>query len=238
MDSKKLTNACLLKLKGGHHGKKHSSLLIFLLAVIGYFITIVPAVFGQKTTLTGRDIYRLNCASCHGTNRNGYSNYYPSLLNIKEKLSEKDVLEWINNGKGQMPAFHHLSQKEKEVLIAFLFNEKEESVESLIDNLGERIFKSNCASCHRATTNDPKPPNVRMMEPAPLAGATKRFYKNEFFSILETGVCYMPSFDHFTSEEKEELYSFVKSLEGEGEPSRPTMGEMCPMMMRMRKGKR
>ncbi len=148
------------------------------------------------------------------------------------------MLEQINKGKAQMPAFPHLSQKEKDALIAFLFEGKEESVESLIDNLGERIFKSNCASCHRATTNDAKPLNIRMMEPAPLAGASKRFKKEEFFRILETGVCYMPSFNHFTSEEKEELYSFVKSLEGKGEPSRPTMAEMCPMMMRMRKGRR
>jgi hypothetical protein len=73
-----------------------------------------------------------------------------------------------------------------------------------------------------------------MMEPAPLAGATKRFTKDEFFRILETGVCYMPSFSHFTLEERESLYSYVKSLEGKGEPSRPTMGEMCPMMRRGR----
>jgi len=71
-----------------------------------------------------------------------------------------------------------------------------------------------------------------MMEPAPLAGVTKRFKKDRIFKILENGVCYMPSFNHFALDEKEALYSFLQSLEGKGEPSRPTMGEMCPMMMR------
>ena len=30
-------------------------------------------------------------------------------------------------------------------------------------------------------------------EPAPLAGVTKRFSKDEFYIILESGICYMPS---------------------------------------------
>lgn len=215
--------------------KKQIRLIVVFILTIGYFLSEVSETFGQTNTFTGKDIFRLNCAGCHGIDRTGYSNIYPSLLNIKEKLSKEAVLEQINKGKAQMPAFPHISQKEKDALIAYLFEGKEESVGSIIDNLGQRIFKSNCASCHRATTNDAKPLNVRMMEPAPLAGATKRFTKDEFFRILETGVCYMPSFNHFTSYEREELYSFVQSLEGKGEPSRPTMGEMCPMMMRMRK---
>jgi len=191
---------------------------------------------GDKAVFSGKDIYRLNCASCHGADLGGYSKYYPFLLNIKEKLTKEETIQLMNNGKGQMPAFPHLTSKEKESLIAFLFGEKEQIVETSIENLGERIFKSNCASCHRASTNDSKPQNIRMMEPAALAGASKRFTKEEFYRLLETGICYMPSFGHFTPEEKESLYSFVKSLEGKGEPSRPTMAEMCPMMMGMRKG--
>ena len=218
--------------------KKQIGLIIVLILAIGFFLSEFSKALGQTSIFTGKDIYRLNCAGCHGIDRTGYSNIYPSLIGIEEKISRETVLNQINKGKGQMPSFNHLSQKEKEAVIAFLFVEKVESVENLTFNLGERIFKSNCTSCHRATTNGPKPPNVRMMEPAPLAGSTKRFSKKEFFSILDNGVCYMPSFSHFTSEEKEELYSFVKSLEGKGEPSRPTMGEMCPMMMRMRKGNR
>lgn len=217
---------------------KRISIIIFLVIAILLLTWAAVNSLEDKMTLTGKDIYRLNCASCHGTDRSGYANIYPSLLNIQERLSEKAVLEQINHGKGLMPAFSHLTSEEKEALIAFLFEEKEDTVKSSIENLGERIFRSNCASCHRATVNDPKPPNVRMMEPAPLAGATKRFSKEEFFSILETGICYMPSFSHFSSQERESLYSFVRSLEGKGEPERPTMGEMCPMMMRMRRGQK
>jgi mono/diheme cytochrome c family protein len=214
--------------------KKQAAIIIALMLAVLFFALETAKSSADKMTFSGKDIYRLNCAGCHGADRNGYSKIYPSLLNIRERLSKEAVLEQINNGKGQMPPFSHLTPEEKNALIAFLFEEKEDTVESSIENLGERIFMSNCASCHRATVNDPRPPNIRMMEPAPLAGATKRFTKDEFFRILETGVCYMPSFSHFTLEERESLYSYVKSLEGKGEPSRPTMGEMCPMMRRGR----
>jgi len=208
------------------------------IAVAVWYITVAAAKnSGQESIVTGEDIYRLNCASCHGADRSGSPPHYPSLLDIKGRLSKGEVRQWIENGKNRMPAFSYLMQPEKDALVAFLFDEKAQTVEISSENLGERIFKSNCSSCHRATINDPKLPNVWMMEPAPLAGATKRFTRDEFFRILETGICYMPSFDHFTSSEREALYSFVKSLEGKGEPSRPTMAEMCPMMMRMRRRK-
>lgn len=215
--------------------QKKGLFIVFVLSVTGFFLLVAFESFSPVDSITGKDIYRLNCAACHGTDRSGYSDFYPSLINIQESLSKEEVLKQINNGKGQMPPFPHITPEEKNSLIAFLFEEKNEIVESSIENLGERIFLSNCSSCHRATVNDPKPLNVRMMEPAPLAGATKRFTKEEIFKILETGVCYMPSFSHFTLDEREELYSFIKSLEGKGEPKRPTMGEMCPMMMKMRK---
>lgn len=208
-----------------------------VLAMVIVAILAANSPDGSKT-FTGKDVFRLNCAGCHGIDRSGYSDIYPSLLNLGKRLSREEILKQINRGKGMMPSFAHLSQEEKEALIAYLLEDAEKIVESPVENLGERIFRSNCAGCHRATVNDTRPPNTRMMEPAPLAGATKRFTKDEFFRILETGICYMPSFSHFTADEKEALYAFVKSLEGEGEPSRPTMGEMCPMMMRMRRGHR
>lgn len=200
--------------------------------------TSAPAAGGgsdQENFVTGQDIYRLNCAGCHGGDRTGNPPHYPGLVNIKDKLSKTGLLQIIENGKDRMPAFAHLTSQEKAAVTAFLLDEKPQTVEMSSAGLGEAIFKSNCASCHRAGTNDPRPHNVWMMEPAPLAGATKRFTKQEFFKILEAGICYMPMFDHFTYPEREALYVFVKSLEGKGEPERPTMGEMCPMMMNMRR---
>jgi len=55
-----------------------------------------------------------------------------------------------------MPPFTHLTPQEKGVLIAFLFEEKEVAIEVSMENLGERVFRSNCAACHRATVSPRK----------------------------------------------------------------------------------
>jgi mono/diheme cytochrome c family protein len=180
--------------------------------------------------LTGRDVYRLNCAGCHGEDRSGKPSQFPALTNLRERLSREEVEDILLRGRKRMPAFPHLSREEREALLAFLLGETERTVKVAREDLGKKIFQSNCSTCHRATVKDPRPPQAGMMEPAPLAGASKRFTKEEFFRLVERGVCYMPSFRHFTPEEKESLWVFIQSLEGKGEPGRPTMGERCPMI--------
>jgi quinoprotein glucose dehydrogenase len=70
-------------------------------------------------------VYTLNaCTSCHGADRAG-TNVYPSLRKLSETKTEKQVAAVIKNGKGQMPAFPNLSEKDMEGLIAFLFNKTE-----------------------------------------------------------------------------------------------------------------
>lgn len=194
----------------------------------------------QDTVITGQELFRLNCAGCHGIDRKGIQPIIPSLINIKEKLTRTHIREQIKNGKGLMPSLALLSEKEMDAIIGFLYEEKEQYA-VVMDftpvKQGEMLFNSSCASCHRATVNNPKPPNANtmmcsMMEPAVLAGTTRRFTKSEFLDILETGICYMPSFDYLKDDEKEALYTYLKTLEGKGEPKRPTMGERCPMIKR------
>ena len=183
-----------------------------------------------RASFTSAELYRMYCASCHGENLFGNLPSYPSLKDIKQRLSRIEVREVLENGRDRMASFLHLSQEERDAIVAFLFDEGLKKVELSSAELGQRIFQSNCTSCHRASVTDPRPPNVMCCEPAPLAGATRRFTREEFFRILKTGVCYMPSYTHFTSDEGEALYAFTKTLEGKGEPARPTMGETCPMV--------
>lgn len=198
--------------------------------------------FEMDTLAKGQELYRLNCASCHGLDRKGILPTFPSLVDIKEKLSKGEIRAQIKYGKGQMPSMAHLSDEEVDIIIAFLYDEAEQEV--FITPLtpvkqGEMLFKSNCAGCHRATTSDPVPQNANtqmcsMMEPAVLAGTTKRFTQDQFFDILEAGPCNMPTFSHMKEEEKEALYAYLETLEGKGEPRRSIMGIKHPMM---RKGK-
>ena len=209
--------------------KKNNKLLflILLLSVTGFFSIAAFNSYTPVDKITGEDIYRLNCAGCHGVGRKGMTNLYPSLININERMSEDQIFKQIENGKGLMPPFAHLSQNEKEALVTFLYNEIVEPIEGTLSNIGEGIFKSNCTSCHRAFANDPKPPNARMMEPPPLAGITRKISKEYFLRTVENGKCYMPSFNHFSTEEKEELYSYLNSFKYQGRSTRMSGNRGC-----------
>src|SRR3990167_2889325 len=68
---------------------------------------------GHGISLTGKELYRLNCAGCHGEERLGNPLNYPSLIDIKAKLSKGEVQEMLEKGRGKMASFQHLSQGER-----------------------------------------------------------------------------------------------------------------------------
>jgi len=77
---------------------------------------------GEKLTAVER-IYRQNCAVCHMTNRSGSrASGYPSLLAIKTRLSEKNIHNIIMQGKGMMPGFPQIPEKDRQQLVNFLID--------------------------------------------------------------------------------------------------------------------
>ena len=80
----------------------------------------------------GNMLYKLNCAVCHGQNREGNpTNLYPQLKTLHPAYDKKEILKLLKSGKGAMPSFNHLGEKEKDALAAFLLN----SEKSLPDNV-------------------------------------------------------------------------------------------------------
>ena len=74
----------------------------------------------EKLTV-GERIYRQNCAVCHMTNRSGsQASGYPSLLAINNRLTEKNIHNIIMQGKGMMPGFPQISEKNRQELMSFL----------------------------------------------------------------------------------------------------------------------
>lgn len=211
-------------------------LLIIATVAVPFFL---QATDENTEQYSGKDLYRINCAGCHGLDRCGIPPTYPSLIGMKERLSKEQVRQQLKNGKGLMPPFPFLSDVEIKALQAYLYDEPVKLYSALTlspVDLGKRLFQSNCSACHQATTHDPIPigiPFEHPMIPAPLAGATKRFTKEQFFTILQSGPGFMPSYNHFQIDEREALWIFVKTLEGKGEPSGMTMLEMHPQMIGM-----
>ena len=57
---------------------------------------------GDVELATPEDIYNQSCISCHGGNYEGGAG--PELLGVDSRLSQEEVKEVLQNGKGIMPA--------------------------------------------------------------------------------------------------------------------------------------
>jgi quinoprotein glucose dehydrogenase len=68
----------------------------------------------------GKHIYQGVCAFCHGLS-SPVNPASPSLRDVRDRLTEAQVLELMATGRGAMPSFQSLSDLEKRAVIAFLF---------------------------------------------------------------------------------------------------------------------
>jgi len=83
----------------------------------------------------GQQVYDLQCAVCHGDDMKGDGGgSYPSLVGVDQKFDKDSMMTLLNQGKGMMPAFNHIDQKQKLAVIDFLLKEE---VEVEIDNVHE-----------------------------------------------------------------------------------------------------
>ena len=69
----------------------------------------------------GENIYGQSCAACHGHRGEG-GGIAPPLLGLRRRLTENDVLQTIQNGRGIMPPAKTLTEPQKKDLLDFLFH--------------------------------------------------------------------------------------------------------------------
>lgn len=81
----------------------------------------------RESASLGNSLYLTNCSPCHGLDRKGSGQEYPSLLNIDKKLPFKEILSVLETGRGRMPSFRHLPEKERTAIVAFLVNKEKET---------------------------------------------------------------------------------------------------------------
>ena len=70
----------------------------------------------------GAGIYQQHCASCHGINRAGRSNF-PDLKNINRNYGHQSLQKVITKGKGVMMGFPNLTKTELKSLSAYLLSD-------------------------------------------------------------------------------------------------------------------
>ncbi|GAB3768479.1 hypothetical protein GCM10028818_02990 [Spirosoma horti] len=70
----------------------------------------------------GRSLYQTNCAACHGADRKGSGDAYPSLVDVGKRLSPPEIQAILKTGRGRMPSFEHISEQDRSTLVRFLLN--------------------------------------------------------------------------------------------------------------------
>lgn len=78
----------------------------------------------------GRQLYQTNCAVCHGVERKGSGAEFPSLIGIGNRLSASGIQELLQTGRGRMPSFQHLPEKDRSELVRYLLNTEKEPAAS------------------------------------------------------------------------------------------------------------
>lgn len=98
-------------------------LLVIILASVGITQMNKEAGGGEEELASPEEIYEQNCASCHGGNLEGAAGA-PALDEVGATLSEEEIADIIENGKGDgMPA-GLVGGEEQELLSEWLAEQK------------------------------------------------------------------------------------------------------------------
>ncbi|MEP7374871.1 MAG: pyrroloquinoline quinone-dependent dehydrogenase [Chitinophagaceae bacterium] len=76
----------------------------------------------------GKNIYLAYCATCHKADRKGDEPIYPSLVDLKKRMSEADALNKIKSGGGKMAPFASILKGHEDGIIDFLFEKTDYSL--------------------------------------------------------------------------------------------------------------
>jgi quinoprotein glucose dehydrogenase len=89
--------------------------------------------------VSSRQLYLTNCSGCHGEDLAGQPPQFPSLLAIRGRLSEQQVVTTIRQGGGRMAAFPNLSAAEATAIAQFVLNGMSRELESPAAPVDARI---------------------------------------------------------------------------------------------------
>ena len=95
---------------------------------IPVYTTLIPRAEPKAKNAggnSGKQLYSLYCAACHGTDQKGnHDGSYPSLLQLGNRFKPAQAHEVLQKGRGMMPSFSHISQAERKAIVDFLFDKE------------------------------------------------------------------------------------------------------------------
>jgi quinoprotein glucose dehydrogenase len=89
--------------------------------------------------VSSRQLYLTNCAGCHGEDLAGQPPQFPSLLAVRGRLSEQQVVKTIRQGGGRMAAFTNMNAGEAAAIAQYVLNGTSRELESEATAVDARI---------------------------------------------------------------------------------------------------
>jgi mono/diheme cytochrome c family protein len=198
----------------------------------------VSITLGARATITGAELYRLNCQACHRAEGTGAPPEIKSVLpavqgstlkQMRGTVTKADLYTRIEKGGQRMPARAHLQRADVDVLFGYLTKlagargapaPASESVTA--DRLGELVVKGTCHICHDAS--GARPNDQAMLQGAIPSLAVIMTDKTigEFVTKVERGAVTvmgtapfahrgrMPVFYYLTDNEVAAAYMYLK----------------------------
>lgn len=190
---------------------------------------VAPGWLVDGFELTGSDLYRMNCRSCHGPTGQGARSGIPPLVGALapgapgEPAAEIRVRHRLVEGGRVMPNFSHLVGEEVTLLLGHLRSIAGEgpgraggTLRQSAARVGEHVVKANCQVCHDAAPGPERQPADAAV--ITLSEMTSRFSAAEMVRKVRTGSPEilrdarhgrMPVIDYLSTAEIEAAYVYL-----------------------------
>jgi len=179
---------------------------------------LVPVARGGSA---GAQIYRDQCAVCHGLDRAGAPPTFPSLVGAEKRLTTQKVIEAIKQGTGRMPSFPNIDDPGLVALLEYLRTDSPPASASgaakelgsipavgsaeqpSADPAGAAAYRDRCAVCH-GDHLEGVPPSFPM-----LIGLNSRLSAAQTIEVIQKGRGTMPAVPEVQGSELEALLRYL-----------------------------
>jgi quinoprotein glucose dehydrogenase len=79
----------------------------------------------------GLRLYQRHCLSCHGADKKGTGNN-PTLIDVKAKYKNSEVLGLLNSGRRMMPSFKYITEEERQAIVSYVLESKTDQQKQFI----------------------------------------------------------------------------------------------------------
>jgi quinoprotein glucose dehydrogenase len=69
---------------------------------------------------SGKGVYQSQCTICHRDDMKGSPPLFPALVGVRDRLTQEQIKDRIQKGKGRMPAFPNLTPEQVNALVQFV----------------------------------------------------------------------------------------------------------------------